>query len=244
VGRTSQAEGGQTAAVGAVVVDRAGRLLLIRRGRPPSAGSWTLPGGRLERGESLEAAVAREVCEETALEVHVVCKLCAVDIAREGFAFRVHEYLTVPLAADAPRAGDDASEARWVRRTELTALRVRDDAIAVIDQGLAEAFARGLVDPSARQALLSSGPMRTSHQCPKCGHGEVLFVPQIADRDDRDVVRPLSLHVKHYDYKDDEIGKLQAYVCRSCGYTELYTGHASALVPEKLPGARVLKRKE
>ena len=86
--------------------------------------------------------------------------------------------------------------------------------------------------------------MRTSHQCPKCGHGEVLFVPQVADRDDRDTVRPLALHVRHYDWKDDEIGKLEAYVCRSCGYTELYTVQAKSLTPEKVPGSRVLRKGE
>jgi predicted nucleic-acid-binding Zn-ribbon protein len=86
--------------------------------------------------------------------------------------------------------------------------------------------------------------MRSSHKCPKCGHGEVLFVPQIADRDDRDIVRPLVIHVQHLDYKDIELGKLQAYVCRSCGYTELYTAHASSVPLDKVPGARVLRPKE
>jgi predicted nucleic-acid-binding Zn-ribbon protein len=84
--------------------------------------------------------------------------------------------------------------------------------------------------------------MRKTNQCTKCGHGEILFVPQIADRDDRDIIRPLSLHVRHYDWKDDEMGKLEAYVCRACGYTELYTVHANTLSPDKVPGARVLRK--
>jgi predicted nucleic-acid-binding Zn-ribbon protein len=83
--------------------------------------------------------------------------------------------------------------------------------------------------------------MRTNHTCPKCGHGEILFMPQIADRDDRDQVRPLTLHVHHYDWKDVEMGALQAYVCRKCGYTELYTQNAGALPVDKIPGAKVLK---
>ncbi len=66
-------------------------------------------------------------------------------------------------------------------------------------------------------------------------------MPHIADRDDRDIVRPLVLHVKHLDWKDDELGQLQAYVCRKCGYTELYTTKADALPLEKLPGAKILK---
>jgi len=83
--------------------------------------------------------------------------------------------------------------------------------------------------------------MRTSHTCPKCKNPEVIFLPQIADRDDDDSVRPLSAHVVHFDWKDDvEVGRLQAYVCRSCGYTELYTKEARLLPLEKVPGARLL----
>jgi predicted nucleic-acid-binding Zn-ribbon protein len=83
--------------------------------------------------------------------------------------------------------------------------------------------------------------MRTTHACPKCSHQEILFVPRVADRDDRDNVRPLVLHVQHYDWKDEEVGTLQAYVCRACGYTELYTAQASALPVEKIPGAKILR---
>jgi ADP-ribose pyrophosphatase YjhB (NUDIX family) len=143
VQRDSQAEE-RRIAVGAVVVDAAGRVLLVRRGRPPSVGSWTLPGGRLEAGEALDAAVVREVKEETAITVRVECELCSVTIAREGYAFLVHEYLATPLEGTSPRAGDDAADARWVHRHELTLLGVREDAVAVIEQGLTEAAARGL----------------------------------------------------------------------------------------------------
>jgi predicted nucleic-acid-binding Zn-ribbon protein len=83
--------------------------------------------------------------------------------------------------------------------------------------------------------------MRATHLCPKCGHNEVLFVPQIADRDDEFVVRPLVMHVVHFDWRDDkEMGALQAYVCRACGYTELYTNEAASLPVEKIPGAKIL----
>jgi len=85
--------------------------------------------------------------------------------------------------------------------------------------------------------------MRRSHVCPKCRHGEILFVPTVADRDDQDIVRPLVLHVKHLDWKDVEVGTLQAYVCRGCGYTELYTENAGALPVEHIPGARLLRAK-
>lgn len=85
--------------------------------------------------------------------------------------------------------------------------------------------------------------MRTKHVCPKCGHREILFVPRVADRDDRDKVRPLVLHVTHLDYKDIEVGAIQAYVCRGCGFTELYTAHADALSEEQIPGSKVLRAK-
>jgi predicted nucleic-acid-binding Zn-ribbon protein len=83
--------------------------------------------------------------------------------------------------------------------------------------------------------------MKSTHTCPKCRHNEILFLPQIADRDDKFNVRPLVVHVVHYDWRDDmEMGKIQAYVCRGCGYTELYTVEAPSLPVDKIPGAKVL----
>jgi ADP-ribose pyrophosphatase YjhB (NUDIX family) len=131
-------------AVGGVVVDRAGRVLLVRRARPPGAGAWTLPGGRVEGGESLEAAIVREVREETAIATRVVCPLGAVNIAREGFAYAIHEHLLVPVGEGPIRAADDAAEARWLARDELGDFGVLPDATEVIDRGLTEAFGRGL----------------------------------------------------------------------------------------------------
>jgi predicted nucleic-acid-binding Zn-ribbon protein len=85
----------------------------------------------------------------------------------------------------------------------------------------------------------------TAEKCPKCGHDEILYVPQLADRDDRDAVRPVALHVVHYDWKDDaEFGTLEAYVCRGCGFTELYTKGAGQLPVEKIPGAKILRAKK
>ncbi|HEY6461358.1 MAG TPA: hypothetical protein VIY73_14430 [Polyangiaceae bacterium] len=85
--------------------------------------------------------------------------------------------------------------------------------------------------------------MRTTHVCPKCNHGEILFVPRIADRDDRDAVRPMVLHVRHLDYKDIETGAIQAYVCRGCGFTELYTAQAADIPVDTIPGAVLLHAK-
>jgi predicted nucleic-acid-binding Zn-ribbon protein len=87
--------------------------------------------------------------------------------------------------------------------------------------------------------------MRTSHLCPKCGHNEIIFLPQLADRDDKDAVRPLVAHVVHFDWRDDmEVGKLQAYICHSCGFTELYAADAQHIPVAKVPGAKLLVGKK
>jgi ADP-ribose pyrophosphatase YjhB (NUDIX family) len=138
-------------AVGAVVLDTTGRVLLVRRGRPPGLGSWTLPGGRVEPGESLEAAVLRELREETGLEGAVTCSLGTVGIERDGFSYVIHEHLVVLDRDAALCAGDDAAEARWVERDGIEALGVLPDAVAVIDRGFAEARARVSAERDRRE---------------------------------------------------------------------------------------------
>jgi ADP-ribose pyrophosphatase YjhB (NUDIX family) len=124
-------------------------VLLIKRARPPSIGAWTLPGGHVEQGETLEGAIVRELREETGLETRVLCPLGVVGIAREGVSYSIHEYLLGLLCATErhaqPRAGDDAADARWAAREELEALGVRADAIEVIDRGLVEARRKWMV---------------------------------------------------------------------------------------------------
>ena len=107
--------------VGAVVVDK-GRVLLVRRGREPLKGHWTLPGGALELGESVTEGVVREVLEETGLAVEPVELIELVDrIQREGDRIRYHyviaDYLCRVIGG-AMRAGSDADEARWVEHAE------------------------------------------------------------------------------------------------------------------------------
>ncbi len=118
----------------------------MRRARPPAAGSWTLPGGRVEEGEELAAAIVRELREEAALETRVICPLGVVSLAREGYLYEIHEHLVVPEAADSTvRAGDDAADARWASRAERDTLGLEAQVVAVLEHGLAEARARGLV---------------------------------------------------------------------------------------------------
>lgn len=103
-------------AVGAVVVDD-GRLLLVRRGSGVAAGRWSLPGGRVEPGETLVEAVAREVKEETGVPVRV--GTLAGWVERIGDEPAPHHFVILDFFATATVAceavaGDDAIDARWV----------------------------------------------------------------------------------------------------------------------------------
>ena len=105
-------------AVGGVVLATGPRVLLIKRGTPPLAGQWTLPGGRLRGGETIAAAVEREVLEETGIRV-AAGSLVEVD------------------PSEVPKAGDDADEARYVRPNELSSLAVTEAVSRVVMRGLA-----------------------------------------------------------------------------------------------------------
>jgi ADP-ribose pyrophosphatase YjhB (NUDIX family) len=124
-------------AVGAVVLHPDGRVLVIRRGRPPRMGQWSLPGGRPKPDELLEDACVREVLEETGLAVHVVRRLETVEVASEGFAYAISEHLCTPIDANAPlSAADDALDVRWARADELEALGVSEAARAVVARAI------------------------------------------------------------------------------------------------------------
>ncbi|MGD0902824.1 MAG: NUDIX domain-containing protein [Terracidiphilus sp.] len=127
--------------VSAVVVDR-GRVLLVRRGTEPMKGRWTLPGGLIELGEPLEAAVVREVSEETGLTVEPVELIELLDrIHRQGERVRYHyviaDYLC-RVTGGALRAASDADAARWVERAEWnshSALQIDPVTARVVEAG-------------------------------------------------------------------------------------------------------------
>ncbi len=101
-------------AVGAIVIVD-DRLLLIRRGRGPAAGRWSVPGGRVEAGELLAEAVVRELAEETGLEGVCGPLVGVVERFQEGHHFVILDHLVTLLEPDAtPVAGDDAAEVAWV----------------------------------------------------------------------------------------------------------------------------------
>ena len=120
--------------VGAVVFDAQGRLLVIQRGHDPGAGLWSIPGGRIEPGETDEQALVRELLEETNLQV-MVGKLVG-RVRREGpggTVIDIRDYAAT-VAAGTLRAGDDAADARWVTAAELARLEVTEGLIEALTE--------------------------------------------------------------------------------------------------------------
>ena len=108
-------------AVGAVV-RRADKLLLVRRGREPGAGEWSVPGGRVEPGELLVEAVVRELREETGLRGVCGPLVGWVERISEDHHFVILDFEVTVTGDLAPTAGSDASDARWWPVSEVASL--------------------------------------------------------------------------------------------------------------------------
>ncbi len=111
-------------AVGAVIENGAGDILLVRRGRPPRKGEWSIPGGKVEWGEPVQGALTREVSEETGLKIELVGLIDIVDsFIRDDAGGLAYHHVLLDYAAralsDPPRAGDDVGEVKWVARENL-----------------------------------------------------------------------------------------------------------------------------
>ena len=108
--------------VGAVIKDGQGRLLLIKRGHAPAAGLWSLPGGRIEPGETDAEALVREMREETGLVIEAGQLIgTARRPAQDGSVFDIRDYAAAVIGGTL-RPGDDAVDARWVDASELASL--------------------------------------------------------------------------------------------------------------------------
>jgi ADP-ribose pyrophosphatase YjhB (NUDIX family) len=113
--------------VGGLAYDAAGRLLLIQRGNEPGRGQWSLPGGRVENGESDAEALVREMAEETGLMVETGALVGRVVRGR----YDIGDYRCTVLGGEL-RAGDDALDARWCDAAALAELPLVDQLLETL----------------------------------------------------------------------------------------------------------------
>lgn len=124
---------GPVVGAGAVVLDDASRLLVVQRGQPPGQGLWTLPGGRVERGERLADAAVREVREETGLVVEVAGVLGVHEVIGRQRHYVIVDHRAHVTGGDL-EAASDAADVRWVTRAELQHLETTDGLLAFLDR--------------------------------------------------------------------------------------------------------------
>lgn len=123
------------AAAGGIVFDDAGRLLLIRRGRPPGAGLWSVPGGKCHPGEPPDVACVRELREETGLVARVVSH--AGQVVRPSGPddrFVIDDFVCTVEGSTTPTAGDDADAVGWFSAADFDRL----DLVPLLSETLAE----------------------------------------------------------------------------------------------------------
>ena len=134
--------------VGGVIIEE-GRTLLIRRGSEPLRGQWSIPGGTLELGESLQQGVARELLEETGLEVRVLDLIEVFDrifteqsdggggtSLRPKFHYVIVDYLCERIAGE-PHAGSDVTDVAYAREDELEKFQLTETATRVLRKAFA-----------------------------------------------------------------------------------------------------------
>jgi ADP-ribose pyrophosphatase YjhB (NUDIX family) len=132
-------------AVGALVIQNE-RVLLVKRAKPPSAGIWALPGGRVHWGESLAQAAEREVIEETGIRVKATKIIYTFDSMTPDEAGNIEyhyvivDFLAHPVDPDAePTPADDAADARWIPLNQLKTRPISKPTLALIEQFLPSA---------------------------------------------------------------------------------------------------------
>jgi ADP-ribose pyrophosphatase YjhB (NUDIX family) len=131
-------------AVGAIVVDGEG-ILLIQRGHPPAEGRWSIPGGRVETGETLPQAVRREIQEECGLDVAVGDIAIVLDrisrdpIGRVQSHYLILDFWATPATGRAPpivRASSDAADAGWFTLDEARQLATTTNLVDYLEEAL------------------------------------------------------------------------------------------------------------
>ena len=118
------------------MTDGRGRLLMIKRGHEPGAGLWSIPGGRIEPGETDAEALVREMFEETGLAVEARLVGSVRRPGLDGAVIDIRDYAAT-VTGGTLRPGDDAADARWVDLADLAALEVTEGLIeALTDWGV------------------------------------------------------------------------------------------------------------
>jgi 8-oxo-dGTP diphosphatase len=107
-------------AVGAVIIHN-DEMLMIRRGKDPGRGLWSIPGGAVEHGEYLSDALEREVKEETGLDVEIGVLVGILEVVGDPH-YVIHDYSATLTGGSTATAGDDVDEARWVPLDEVPSL--------------------------------------------------------------------------------------------------------------------------
>jgi 8-oxo-dGTP diphosphatase len=135
-------------AVGVVIL-KDDHILLIKRARQPRKGSWSIPGGKQELGETTRQAAIREVQEETGLNINLGPLLDVIDYIDHNKDSTIStQYCLVDFAATwqsgAPVAGDDAADAKWFKRADISNLDLWDTTITIIDQAISLQKAQAL----------------------------------------------------------------------------------------------------
>jgi acetyl-CoA carboxylase carboxyl transferase subunit beta len=125
-----------------LALDLRGRVLLVLRANQPDRGTWSLPGGRVEAGETAERAVVREMHEETGLAVEVERHLATIERPHPSGGVYVIDDFAVTIVSGELHAATDAQEARWFTPQELRHWPLTPGLLAVLTSW-------GLVDPAA-----------------------------------------------------------------------------------------------
>ncbi|KAA5804971.1 NUDIX hydrolase [Alkalicaulis satelles] len=119
------------------IIWRGGEVLLIRRGKPPFQGEWSIPGGKVEFGERLEEALIREVREETGVEIALTGLIGVYESLGADWHYVMVDYAARWISG-APRAGDDALDARFVPYEDALELIAWDTTRTALRDALAQ----------------------------------------------------------------------------------------------------------
>jgi 8-oxo-dGTP diphosphatase len=124
---------GPIIAVGAVILDREGKILLVKRRNPPNAGKWAVPGGKVELGETLEEAVIRETLEETSLEVKPTILLSVVEVVGPVYHYVILDYQCDVIGGEL-EPGSDALEANYFEISDALRTDVPDSMRLLLEE--------------------------------------------------------------------------------------------------------------